>query len=206
VIERLPRRASDPKSGRVAGTRGDLLNAAERLFLEHGYDGVSVRAINAAAGLNPGAVHYHFGSKEGVVAALLEDRLSNHTKGLRRAFDTLERDTQVDLEAVVALAVDPMLSLADGTVNERLWAQLLAMMILRSYDVPFVSDAFSLDRWAGMVSRALPEVPTDVVRRRWGYAVTLLLQLSGQPHDEREEQARGDRDELLAFLVGGLRG
>jgi AcrR family transcriptional regulator len=206
VIEKLPRRASDPKSVRVAATRGDLLGAAERLFLEHGYDGVSVRAINAAAGLNPGAAHYHFGSKEGVVAALLEDRLSSHTNAVRAAFEALERGPEVDLEEVVALAVDPMRALADGTRNERLWAQLLAMMILRGYDVPFISDAFSLDRWAVMVSRALPDVPTDVVRRRWGYAVTLLLQLTGRPHDERQEHTTDDRDELLAFLVGGLRG
>ena len=189
----------------MAGTRIDLLAAAELLFLEHGYDGVSVRAINAAAGLNPGAAHYHFGSKEGVAAALLEDRLSSRTKALRAAFDALERGPQVDLEAVVALAVDPMLALADGTMNERLWAQLLAMMILRGYDVPFISDAFSLDRWADMVGRALPEVPTDLVRRRWGYAVTLLLELTGRRHENGQDQ-RGDRDELLAFLVGGLRG
>lgn len=189
----------------MAGTRGDLLDAAERLFLEHGYDGVSVRAINAAAGLNPGAVHYHFGSKEGVVAALLEDRLSSHTNALGAAFDALEQAPEVRLEAVVALAVDPMLALADGTGNERLWAQLLAM-ILRGYDVPFISDAFSLDRWAGMVSRALPDDPPEAVRRRWGYAVTLLLQLTGRPHGEQQEQAKGDRDELVAFLVGGLRG
>ena len=190
----------------MAGTRGDLLDAAERLFLEQGYDGVSVRAINAAAGLNPGAAHYHFGSKEGVVAALLDDRLSNHTNAVRRSFDALEREAQLELEAVVALAVDPMLALADGTRNERLWAQLLAMMILRGYDVPFISDAFSLDRWSRMVSRALPDVPAEVVRRRWGYAVTLLLQLTGQPHDERQKPDRDNRDELVAFLVGGLRG
>ena len=197
----------DPTSGRVAATRAELLAAAEELFLKNGYDAVSVRAINAGAGLNPGAAHYHFGSKEGVVAALLEDRLSSYTAALRASFDSLEAASDVVLEAVVALAVDPMLAWADGTTKERLWARLLAMMILNGHDVPFVSDAFSLDRWASIVSRALPDVPPAAVRRRWGYAVTLLLQLTGQPHaGARRERAPDERDELIAFLVGGLRG
>ncbi|GGV45652.1 hypothetical protein GCM10010261_20120 [Streptomyces pilosus] len=53
-----------------SSTRDRLLNAAEKLFLEHGVNQVSVRAINSEAGLNPGAVHYHFGSRDGLVAAL----------------------------------------------------------------------------------------------------------------------------------------
>ncbi|MFJ5288450.1 TetR family transcriptional regulator [Streptomyces sp. NPDC088348] len=56
-------------------TRARLLDEAERLFLERGYELVSVRAVNAAAGMNPAAVHYHFGSKEDLVVALLQSRL-----------------------------------------------------------------------------------------------------------------------------------
>src|SRR5437870_340900 len=72
-----PRRAVDPDSERVAATRARLVDAAERLFLEADPSSVSVRMINAAAGLNPGAVHYHFGSKDGLVLALLKDRLTS---------------------------------------------------------------------------------------------------------------------------------
>lgn len=53
-------------------TRAALLDAAERLFLAKGYERVSVRAVNAAAGMNPAAVHYHFGTKEDLVAELLQ--------------------------------------------------------------------------------------------------------------------------------------
>ncbi|MCZ0975134.1 helix-turn-helix domain containing protein [Streptomyces albulus] len=52
-------------------TRQRLIKAAERLFAAHGVDAVSVRAINAAAGQGPASVHYHFGSKENLVAAVL---------------------------------------------------------------------------------------------------------------------------------------
>ncbi len=41
-----------------------LLDAAEQLFSEHGFDGASVRDIAATAGCNIAAVNYYFGSKD----------------------------------------------------------------------------------------------------------------------------------------------
>jgi AcrR family transcriptional regulator len=41
-----------------------LLNAAEELFCEHGFEGTSVRDIAAAAGCNIASVNYYFGGKE----------------------------------------------------------------------------------------------------------------------------------------------
>jgi AcrR family transcriptional regulator len=52
-----------------------LLDAAERLVAEHGAERVSVRSINVAAGRNPAAVHYHFGSKRGLLRAVLDRRM-----------------------------------------------------------------------------------------------------------------------------------
>ena len=40
-----------------------LLDAGERLFAEHGFDGTSVRQITSEAGCNVAAVNYHFGGK-----------------------------------------------------------------------------------------------------------------------------------------------
>ena len=48
--------------------REDVLNAASRLFLEHGIDGVSVPAVMAEAGLTHGGFYGHFDSKEALVA------------------------------------------------------------------------------------------------------------------------------------------
>ena len=47
----------------ASDTKSRLLRVAERLFAEHGFDGVSVRQLTAAAGVNLAAVNYHFGSK-----------------------------------------------------------------------------------------------------------------------------------------------
>ena len=48
-----------------------MIRAGERLFGESGIDGVSLREVAAAAGQgNTSAVRYHFGSKDGLVAAI----------------------------------------------------------------------------------------------------------------------------------------
>jgi len=53
-----------------------IVLAAERLFALHGIDGVSLRQISAEAGSgNNSAVHYHFGSKKGLIAAIFRHRL-----------------------------------------------------------------------------------------------------------------------------------
>ncbi|HEX3979881.1 MAG TPA: TetR/AcrR family transcriptional regulator [Acidimicrobiales bacterium] len=57
---------------RKAETRGRLLAAAATLFAEQGIDAVSVDAVAEAAGRTSGAVYDHFGSKQGLLLALLD--------------------------------------------------------------------------------------------------------------------------------------
>jgi len=64
--------STDAQVRAPAETRRRLLNAGLRLFAEHGFRGVSVRDLCAAAGANLAAVSYHFGSKEGLYQAIFE--------------------------------------------------------------------------------------------------------------------------------------
>ena len=50
------------QDNRLSDTRARILDAAERLFMAHGYDGTSMRQITGEAGVNLAAVNYHFGS------------------------------------------------------------------------------------------------------------------------------------------------
>jgi AcrR family transcriptional regulator len=218
---RTARRAVDPASDRVAATRARLIDAAERLFLAHGYDDVSVRTINAEAGLNPGAVHYHFGSKRGLVAALLEDRLlPDWGRVSRSVLDEIDAGDPPDMARIVERAVDPLLALVRQPGRGQLHARLLAMIVLGGWEVAWTSEAFSIDRWLVEVQRAAPHVPPETLRTRWELAVTLMLERIGRPLDDTptaggarsRADARGpqgevhsvDRDELVAFIAGGL--
>jgi len=54
-----------------AATHQKLLDAAEKLFAERGFDGVSVRDITGSAGVNLGSLTYHFGTKEKLFAEII---------------------------------------------------------------------------------------------------------------------------------------
>ena len=57
--------------GDASVTRQVILAAARDLFARHGVDGVSVREIAAAAGINHALVHRYFGTKDEMVAAIM---------------------------------------------------------------------------------------------------------------------------------------
>ncbi|WP_454919095.1 TetR family transcriptional regulator [Xanthobacter sediminis] len=57
----------------AAETGRQILRAAETLFLDRGYDTVSLEEIAAAAGVTRGAVHWHFKNKQGLLLALRDD-------------------------------------------------------------------------------------------------------------------------------------
>ena len=63
---------SQTQEERKAETRARLLSAAADLFAEQGIDAVSVDAVAEAAGRTSGAVYAHFGSKQGLLLALLD--------------------------------------------------------------------------------------------------------------------------------------
>lgn len=56
-------------------TKSRILDTAEELFMEHGFEATSLRLITTAAGVNLAAVNYHFGSKEELFQAVLTRRL-----------------------------------------------------------------------------------------------------------------------------------
>lgn len=56
-------------------TKERILDAAEKLFGQKGFEGASLREITAAASTNLASVNYHFGSKDELIAAVLRRRM-----------------------------------------------------------------------------------------------------------------------------------
>lgn len=79
------RRSAPATHARGDATRADLVASARRLFARRGFDGTSIRAITREAGTNLGAVTYHFGSKRGLYAAVLEAGLRPIAERVRAA-------------------------------------------------------------------------------------------------------------------------
>jgi AcrR family transcriptional regulator len=74
--------------------RRRILDAARELFVEHGYEGVTLRMIADRAGCTPPAILHHFGSKEGLIFATCEEAfraLRARFERIGRAADPVER-------------------------------------------------------------------------------------------------------------------
>jgi hypothetical protein len=82
-----------------ADSREALLNAAEELFAQFGVGAVSIRSINAAAGLAQPSVHYHFRSKDRLLTAVLArqgDGVSRRVGELLSALEAQRRTPTVE--------------------------------------------------------------------------------------------------------------
>jgi len=68
-------------------TRARLLRAAVCVFDRKGYAAASVREIVEIAGVTKPALYYHFGSKEGVLTAILQEAAREFASAMRRGVD-----------------------------------------------------------------------------------------------------------------------
>ncbi|WP_280382865.1 TetR family transcriptional regulator [Nocardia wallacei] len=188
---RAPRSAAVGEHGAV-GTRERLLAAAERLLLTERYDDVSIRAICAAAQANPAAVHYHFGSKDALVSALLEDRLGPLWADRLSALATARASVPELVEAVI----EPFVELSADPVG-RLHLRLLARYFLGRHSGAWRQPWFRIDSWTGL----LPGLDAADSGRRWMLAFDLIITRFGGAERvlSRESVAA-----LREFVVAGL--
>jgi len=77
-------RADPSTRGVLPGARSALLDAAQRLLRTAGVAGLATRRVAAEAGQPLSQIHYHFGSKQGLMLALL-DYIDEQTLGRQRA-------------------------------------------------------------------------------------------------------------------------
>ncbi|MGW0036895.1 TetR/AcrR family transcriptional regulator [Gordonia sp. NPDC003376] len=156
-----------------ADTRDTLMTVAERLFLADGYDKVSVRSICATAGVNPAAVHYHFGSKDGLTTALIETRLAPVWADPLGAIAT-SPGSDATVADVVSVIVAPFVALHSDPLGH-LHLQLLARFVDDHPDATWSRPWFHLDEWATVLTALIPGLDTADARRRWALAFALLL-------------------------------
>jgi len=94
-----------------------LILAAERLFAERGIEGVALRQVNQAAKQrNMSAAHYHFGSRDGLVEAILRYRLPGLDDRRRALLEqpSATRDLRFYLQAFVTPLIDELQPRPEG--------------------------------------------------------------------------------------------
>lgn len=108
-------------------TRSRILDVAEELFSEQGIDRVSIRDITAAAEVNLGAINYHFGSKEDLIAAVFERRIVPVNTARLVALQAVQESTrkQPRVEDILAAFIRPTVECSGGKARgERAFSKL----------------------------------------------------------------------------------
>jgi AcrR family transcriptional regulator len=83
-----------------ARTRSAIVSTATRLLYERGLDGIGVAELCAGIGVSKETLYRHFGSKEGLIQAVLEARSDHVVRWLRGAADAAGDDPADQLAAV----------------------------------------------------------------------------------------------------------
>ena len=163
--------ARAPKSN--GSTPERLVATAERLFAERGVEAVSLRDITNAAAANTAAIHYHFGSKEELIRAILEHRAAEIGKRRDVYLTVIEQARKPTLRQVVAALVLPMAELTtEDEHGGRYYVGFLAALLERPENVALIDAIFGeqTNRYLAALERVLPNMPNDVILLRFAFA------------------------------------
>lgn len=206
-------------------TRERILNAAERLFMAHGFEGTSMRQITGEAAVNLAAVNYHFGSKETLMQEVFRRRLDWLNEERMRVLDEMEIEAggkPLKPSQIVDAFFGTLLRMAEDEARGGMtFLRLLGRTLTEPSEFirAFLAREYKavMDRFKEALFLALPEVPKAEIVWRFhfmlgatSYAIagTDALRLVTDWQIEAEDAVdRLDRlvPRLMSFLLGGLR-
>lgn len=99
-------------------TKTKILDAADVLFAEHGFNGTSLREITGQANVNLAAVNYHFGSKKELIKCVMSRYMDFLSPQLESALSFIcQSEDKPSLHDVFSTFVEPLLSLNEFKEN-----------------------------------------------------------------------------------------
>jgi AcrR family transcriptional regulator len=193
-------------------TRVRLLDAAERLFATGGLDAVSVRDITEAAGANTAAIHYHFGSKQDLMAAIVERRAERIGQRRQELLAQLEQRPHIELRDVVEALVLPTAELVSDAAGGQHYVAMLAALGGHPELVQLLIGAYDpyTEPYLQALARVTPDLPDDMRMLRFAVGKDLVNRLLGQPNGQVhlwvEHWSPGADTDMAASLVDLLVG
>lgn len=167
-------------SASATDTRQLLIDAATRAFAEHGVATASLLEITRQAGQrNRGAVHYHFGSREGMLAAVLEQQIDFLFQREGELLARARARPDDDIRSVVEAVVRPAVELAETGWRGRCYLVIVGELVVQN-------------------QTSVGEQVPDTLRRTGGYEVFALLAERMAP---MSEELRNERLALVTTFI-----
>ena len=203
----------------MADTKTRILDSAEVLFAERGVEATSLRAVTTKAESNLAAVHYHFGSKEALIAAVVGRRLSPVNEERLRELEKLNEKSSkpASLEELLVAYFKPAISTLDNSEQGPLLAKMMSRLFWESGGETrqLIVEQFS-EVWEGFIRalrKALPELSTRQVISRFHFGIGVLIHaLSQRGYEEDpkmpsilEKDPERQLAVLVAFVAAGFR-
>lgn len=163
-----------------ATTRDRILDEAERLFAEHGFEGTSMRAITAAAGVNLAAINYHFGSKTGLLHETMRRRIEPvNVERIRRldaavaAAGSKSPPVEAIVDAFIRPAVEQFADIEPGC-----FAGMVQMVYSGEVEPEFFRELFGsvVLRFGTVFRAAVPDLSPRELAWRLHFLVGAMLQ------------------------------
>lgn len=193
-------------------TKLRLMDVAERLFAERGFEGVGVRELTTAAGANLGAITYHFGSKEELLVQtfLRRFRPTNEERARRLQAVMQGHPTgRVPVTEVVEAMLRPPLE----TASRHPYFPVLLSRILSFPPACIVQvlddeSAASVVPFLEALRLAMPDIPTGAltfrVRLAGGALLATAAQMRGRSQKQQGTEFEAALHSLVQFVSAGL--
>lgn len=198
-----------------------LLDAAEQLFAEKGFESVSVRDVTQLAKANVAAVNYHFGSRESLIGMVVTRYITPVNEERIARLDGLEKKWPgkvVPVEELIEAFVRPLVGIVrKSELSERLFCKLMGRIFSMQGEglPPAVEEQMQvlIDRFSKAFGRALPGLSQEEVIWRIHFMVGVVIHMllnqemlhrltKGGAGNPTMESALG---RLVRFVAAGLR-
>lgn len=197
-----------------SSTKEKILDVAEGLFAEYGFNDTSLRTITSKAGVNLASVNYHFGDKKTLVRAVLNRYLEAFMPEMKQSLERLNERDDYDMAEVFEALRAPLRSLSE--LRSR-----FMLLIGRGYtDVQghlrwFITNRYNdvLTLFTDSVLKANPNLTRETLfwRLHFTLGTCVFTMASSQALAEIAENDFGSKvdpksvvDQLIPYLAAGV--
>ncbi len=197
-------------SQRSLQTKARILDAAEAVFAERGFEGASIRDIAALAGVQVGLVHHHGGGKEELFHQAVARRADELARIRIEALEALKSQGQASLRGILDCFIRPYVTLAQtGGPGWMAYGRLVAHVSVDPRWHGIAAECFdpTARRFIAEVTALYPGVDPAVLATGQVYSVSAMLAHLNSAWRVEALSEGGDLsglDRLIEFCAAGI--